>query len=315
MRKAIILTVMGALSLTMFAQNEVMVSQYMFNGLFINPAYAGSHKYWEATALHRSQWVDFEGAPKSQLLEIDGPLADDRIGLGAILMHDDIGDTEQFEFSANAAYRLGLNEDRSRILAFGLRAGVSNFTARLDQTAIVDETDPVFTSGGPQNELVPKLGLGAYYYSERAYAGISIPTVFAGDDNLSFLSDSSSISNTDDVFYENHFFVNGGVFFPVSESIGLKPNVLIKYHPSAPVEVDINLNALINEVFWLGVSYRTNDAIIGLLEVNVTKQIRFGYAYDFTLTDIANYSSGSHEVMLGYNFGKEVIKMKSPRLF
>jgi type IX secretion system PorP/SprF family membrane protein len=301
-----------AFALSSFAQNEVMVSQYMFNGLFINPAYSGSHKFWEATALHRSQWVGLEGAPTSQLLEIDGPLSNNKIGLGAIIMHDDIGDTEQFEFSANASYHLDLDADQNNRLSFGIRAGVSSFTARLDQTDIVDENDPVFLNGALKNQMIPKFGIGAYYYNSTTYAGISIPTLFAADDKLQF---QDVTSGTDDVHFENHVFVTGGKFFKVSESLGLKPNVLVKYHPAAPVEVDLNVNALLNEIIWFGVSYRTGDAIIGMLEVMPSSRLRIGYAYDFTLTDIANYSSGSHEVMLGYAFGEEVIKMKSPRLF
>lgn len=298
---------------SLFAQQELMVSQYMFNGLFLNPAYAGSHKYWEATALHRSQWVSLDGAPTTQLIGIDGPVADEKIGLGAIVLHDQIGDTRQFEFSANGSYHLDLDSERKNRLSFGLRAGFSNYTARLDETLVFDNDDPVFISP-IENEFIPKLGAGVYFYNPKFYVGLSVPTIFAADDNLE-VDPIGLFEGTDDIYFENHMFLNAGYVYEISENLVLKPNVLIKYHPAAPLQADINANLLINQKFWAGVSYRTNDAIIGILEFNVTDQIRIGYAYDFTLSDLADYSNGSHEVMLGYNFGKEIVKMKSPRYF
>jgi len=295
------------------AQQEIQVSQYMFNGLFLNPAYAGTHKYWEATALHRSQWVKFDGAPTTQILAIDGPLMDEKIGLGAIVNHDKIGDTEQFEFIANAAYHLDLDSEKKNRLSFGLRAGFTNYTARLDETFVFDENDPVF-SQSVSNKFVPKIGAGVYFYSEKFYAGLSVPTLYAGDDVLSIKADSV-FRGTDKTYFEKHYFFNTGYVFNLSENVILKPSVLVKYTPAAPLTVDVNANFLIYEKVWIGASYRTGDAIVGIVEVNISPQIRVGYAYDLTLTDISNYSSGSHEIMLGYNFGKEVIKMKSPRYF
>lgn len=313
MRKIVIsiLLVLGVGSLT--AQQEIMVSQYMFNGLFINPAYSGTHKYWEATALHRSQWVGLDGAPTSQMIAIDGPLMDEKLGLGAIISHDKIGDTEQFEFSANGSYHLDLDSERKNRLSFGIRAGFTNYTARLDETFVFDENDPVFNTN-IDHKFVPKVGAGVYFYSERFYAGLSVPTLFAGDKALQIKPDSI-FNGTDKEYFEKHWFFNTGYVFTLSENLILKPSVLVKYEPAAPLQVDINANFLIYEKVWVGASYRTNDAIIGIVEVNVTPQIRVGYAYDLTLSDISNYSSGSHEVMIGYNFGKEVIKMKSPRYF
>lgn len=310
MKRLIIALVIVTCTLGLSAQQEILVSQYMFNGLFLNPAYAGTHKYWEATALHRSQWVNLDGAPTTQLLEIDGPLSDEKIGLGFIVSHDDIGDTEQFEFSANGSYHLDLDEDQRNKLSFGLRAGFTNYSFRFDETMVFDAGDQVFQDK-IENEFVPKLGAGVYFYNDRMYAGVSVPTLFAGDDNLSLDPDA----NLDKIYFENHLFITGGYVFEASENIMVKPNVLVKYHPNAPVQLDLNTNVLLYEKVWLGLSYRTSSALVALVEYNITPQIRAGYAYDATFNDISDYSSGSHEVMLGYNFGKEVIKMKSPRYF
>ncbi len=290
-----------------------MVSQYMFNGQFINPAYSGSHEYWEASALHRSQWVSLDGAPVSQILGVDGPVANGKIGLGAIVLHDDIGDTEQFEFMANGAYHLDLDSERKNRLSFGLSAGFTSYSFDFDETKVFDANDEVFQNR-LENKFVPKLGAGVYFYTDRLYAGVSVPTLFAGDDDLSVKADSLS-GGTDDIYFEDHVFFNAGYVLDAGANLKIKPNVLVKYHPSAPVQLDLNVNFLLYERLWLGASYRTSSDIIGIVEFNITPQLRVGYAYDFTLSDIGDYSSGGHEVMLGYNFGKDIIKMKSARYF
>jgi len=309
---AALLTIVSTVS----AQQEVLISQYMFNGQFINPAYSGSHPYWEATALHRSQWVSFDGAPTTQLLEVDGPIVNGKMGMGFVVLHDKIGDTEQFEFSVNPSYHLDLDESKNHRLSFGIRAGFTNYSFRGDQTEVFESDDQVFQDQ-VKNEYVPKFGAGVYYYSERSYVGISVPTLFAGDGELAFkvISDSLRTPNADEIYFENHTFINAGHVFDISPAVKLKPNVLVKYHPAAPLQVDINANALLYDKLWVGVSYRTAKALIGLIEYNITEQLRVGYAYDFTFSDISDYSSGSHEIMLGYSFGKDVIKMRSPRYF
>jgi type IX secretion system PorP/SprF family membrane protein len=194
-----------------------------------------------------------------------------------------------------------------------LRAGFTSYSFRFDETKVFEDGDQVFQDQ-ISNEFVPKLGAGVYFYTDRLYAGVSVPTLFAGDNELAFEVDSFA-TRGDETYFEQHIFVNAGYVIDAGENLKIKPNVLMKYHPSAPVQFDINANFLIYDKVWLGASYRTASDLIGIVEFNVTPQIRVGYSYDFTLSDIADYSNGSHEVMLGYNFGKEVIKMKSPRYF
>jgi type IX secretion system PorP/SprF family membrane protein len=307
MKKILLLSAV-LLSCKLFAQQEVMVSQYMFNGLFLNPAYAGSHPYFEATGLHRSQWVKLQGAPTTQVFGIDGPFFGEKMGIGATIINDKIGDTRQTEFNANYSYKLLLNEKGTK-LAFGLKAGLSNYTAKLSQTKVWDTSDPVF-SNDQSNELIPKFGAGIYLYSKLWYFGVSVPTIYAADKKISF-----NIADYNEKYFENHYFLNAGYVFSAGPNLKIKPNVLFKYHPSAPFEADINTNFLIKEFLWIGASWRSGDSFTGLFEYNITPQLRIGYAYDFTTTDISNYSTGSHEVMLGYNFVKDIIKTKTPRYF
>lgn len=306
MKKLIITTVLALSSLLIFAQQEVMVSQYMFNGLFINPAYAGSHKYLSASLLHRNQWVDFDGAPKTLLVSIDGPIASEKMGLGFIVAHDQIGVTSQTDINANYSYHLKLGNGK---LSFGLKGGVSNFSYKTEELKVWDENDEILMED-QQNSFVPKFGTGVYYYSERWYAGVSIPTLLAYEDENDFnmnINQSSSL--------RKHFLINGGYVFDINDKLKLKPSTLLKYVKEAPLEVDINLSFFYDETIWLGISYRTNDAIIGIIEYQANKRFRIGYSYDFTTSEIGNYSTGSHEIMIGYDFGKDLINVKTPRYF
>lgn len=290
-----------------FAQQDPMISQYMFNGLFLNPAYAGSHKYYTSSLLHRTQWVNFPGAPKTLLLAVDGiaPTKSDNMGLGLIVAHDRIGATEQTDIYANYAYQLKLKTGK---LAFGLKAGVSNYVFKSSNLTVWDADDDVFS--GRRTAWLPKFGFGIYYFCEKWYAGLSIPTLVAYDPNHAFSFDVNTGS-----FLNRHYYAYGGYVFKLNEDFNLKPSVLIKYLPAAPVEADINLNLLYKNHFWIGASYRSMDAVVFMVEYQTNTRFRVGYAFDLTTSKIRKYSAGTHEIMIGYDFGKTVIKEKTTRYF
>lgn len=306
MKKIIALSIILMASLLSFGQQEVMISQYMFNGLVLNPAYAGTHPYWSTSVLHRSQWVGFDRAPVTQTLCIDGPIAKRKLGLGFTLTNDKIGITRQMEAGANLAYKLFLGSGN---LSFGLRASVASYSADLTDAKIWDTEDPVYANN-IQGEMIPKVGFGAYYYTSKWYAGLSVPVIYAADQNI--IPQNSSLNR----YFTNHMYLHTGIVFEPSLTLAIKPSILVKYEAGAPVEVDLNCNFMFFQKYWLGVGYRTGDALVAMAEWNITPQFRLGYAYDYTLTDIADYSSGSHEVMLGFDFGKDVsLKTRSPRYF
>lgn len=283
------------------------MSQYMFNGLLLNPAYAGTHDYFSVSGLHRSQWVNFEESPVSQVFSLEGPIAGDKLGVGLLISNDQLGVTSALDVSANFSYKLNLGAGK---LSLGLRAGLSNYTANLNDLVVWDTDDPLYAQGDISGELVTKFGFGAYYYTDKFFAGLSVPTIASLDDNI--IDDASDADN----YFTQHYYLHSGYVIEASSVLAIKPSILVKYEPAAPVEVDINCNLLFFEKFWLGAGYRTGDALIGMVEYNVTPQLRAGYAYDFTLTDIADYSSGSHEIMIAYDFGKNVgVKTRSPRYF
>lgn len=309
MKKLIAISIGILAASGLFAQQEVMISHYMFNGLFLNPAYAGSHQYMSATALHRSQWVGMDGAPSTQVFGFDMPFMNNSMGAGLSVINDRIGDTRQLEINANVAYHLQLDKNNKHRLAFGIKAGATNYSARLTDTKVWDNNDPVFTED-INNALIPRFGAGVYYYSDRVYAGISVPTIYAADQKIKI-----NIDDLKNSYYTRHYYLNAGVVINAGQRFKIKPSMLVKVEEAAPVNVDINCNVLYNDLIWLGVSYRTGDAIVALLDVNVTPQFRIGYAYDFTLSQLNKHSNGTHEVMIGYQFGKDKVKTRSPRYF
>jgi type IX secretion system PorP/SprF family membrane protein len=306
MKKYLILAAFLSTAGALHAQQELMISQYMFNGLVLNPAYAGSHPYWSASLLHRSQWTRFENAPTTQTFCIDGPVANNRLGLGLTASNDQLGVTRQQEFALNAAYKIAL---RKGYLSAGLRFAGANYSANLTDVIIWDTDDAVYANN-ISNEMAFKGGFGLYYYERLWFAGISVPTIFSSDDNI--LPENSSINR----FFENHYYFNAGMVYEANPVLAIKPSMLVKYENAAPAQVDLNCNFLFFQKFWLGAGWRSGDALVAMAEWNITPQLRIGYAYDYTLTAIRNYSNGSHEVMLGFDFGRDVaMKARSPRYF
>lgn len=288
------------------AQQDPMVSQYMFNGLYLNPAYAGSHDYWTSTLNYRNQWVGLDGAPQTMIGAIDGPIRNKNIGLGLILLHDQIGVTAQNTAIVNYAYQIKTSATTK--LALGVNAGFSQFSARLTDLTVWDK-DQVFQND-ITSKVLPRFGVGMYYYGKKHYIGFSIPTLFAYQKGMNFSLDLSRAT-----FLRRHCLLTAGYVFGISRDIKLKPSVLIKYVENAPVQADFNLAMVYRDKFWIGASYRTSDAIAVILEYQTNEHFRVGYAYDITTSKLRNYSSGSHEIMIGWDFGKELVKVKSPRYF
>lgn len=290
------------------SQQDPMLSQYMFNGLALNPAYAGSHKYWSSTFTYRNQWTGarFDGAPQTALAAVDGPISSKNMGLGFILMHDRLGVTRQNMAQVSYAYQI--RTGKSGKLALGVSAGVSQYVANLTDVKIWEEQDVIYANNS--TKVLPKFGVGAYYFTETYYAGISIPTLLSYEDGNDFSVDLSKAS-----FLRRHYLLTGGVVFRVSDQVKFKPSVLLKYVKNAPIEADLNFSAIFKDAFWLGASYRTGDAVAVILEYQTNSYFRIGYAYDITTSKLRNYQNGSHEIMIGVDFGKDLIKVKTPRYF
>lgn len=307
MNKIIIVAAVALLcSINAKAQQDPLLTQYMFNGLFLNPAYAGTRPYISSTLTYRNQWVGLEGSPETAIAAIDGSLPNEKMGLGAILYHDRIGVTKQNTLILNYAYSIKTSETAK--LSFGINAGFSQYSAKLTDLTVWDD-DVVFESN-LSSKILPKFGAGAYYYAERYYVGFSVPTLFAYQDDMDF-----NFNLTQSSFLRRHYLLTAGYVFDINENFKLKPSFLGKYVHHAPFELDFNLSVLYKDTYWFGVSYRSNDALALIVEYQTNLNFRLGYSYDITLTELNNHSHGSHEIMLGIDFGKDLAKVKTPRFF
>jgi len=288
-----------------FAQQEAMYSQYMFNGLVLNPAYAGSNEGLSAAALYRNQWVGVEGAPVTQTLSVHAPLRNDKVGLGFSVVNDEIGITNTFSMNGIYAFRI---RTASGVLSMGLQAGVTRFHADYTKVELNPQATPDQQFSDIQNGTTFDFGNGLYYYTDKFYAGISAPNLFRT--KLSGWSDDESYPR-----HARHYFLTTGYVFTLSEEVKLKPSTIIKVAEGAPVQFDINTNVWLHDLLGLGASFRSSDALVGMAELQVSKQFRVGYAYDHPISSLSRYASNTHEIMLRFDLFSADKRYVSPRLF
>jgi type IX secretion system PorP/SprF family membrane protein len=290
---------------------------YMWNQLAANPAYAGSRECLSTTLLYRTQWIGIEGAPKTLSLGVHSPLKKEQIALGLNIVNDKIGVSNFTSVAGSYAYRIKLNQKAK--LSLGLQACVTSFSNDLNSVPINDDGDVKFISP-VKNLLLPNLGAGAYYSTDKAYVGIGIPHLI--NNNL-FEKSSGAITEQQARQYR-HLFLMGGYLFNINEYMKLKPSGILKFAPNSPVEIDANISALFYDALWLGVSLRSNFSkyqktpaesvdLMAIYEINNT--MRAGVAYDITSTQINKYNNGTWEFMLGYDFSRTKGNLLSPRYF
>ena len=289
------------------AQQDPQFSQYMFNLLALNPAYAGSADRLSIKALSRHQWIGFEGAPTTQTLTAHAPVFRQSLAVGGSLMRDEHGPVTQYGIIADVAYRLFLPRDRK--LAFGIKGGINLFQGQYAELHPFEPNDQVFQQN-VTGKTDPQFGFGVMYYANRSYLGLSslklLRTEFFQTDSLRLVSDPGQ---------RMHFYLSGGYVFDLSLYAKLKPTFMVKAVDGAPVSIDLGANVLFYEKLWLGAFYRYTDAVGALVQYNITDALTAGYSYDYTLSPLGDHSGGSHEFMLGFDLGKAPSRIRSPRYF
>lgn len=299
------------------AQQDKMFSQYMFNMLALNPAYAGSRDVLSATAMYRNQWMGLEGAPQTGTFTIDMPLNRERVGVGLQLYNDRIGLFNETGAVASYAFRIKMGNRTT--LALGIQGGVTNLMARLTEVQLIPagvSADPAFAQN--INKMLPNFGTGIYLSNDRAYLSLSVPRLIKNK-----LTDYDSGTNR--AVVRRHAYAAGGFVVGLSPALKLKPSFLVKYAEGAPLGFDGNVNLWLNDRVALGVSLRknqfysftqyTNDALVGMVELQMNDQFRLGYAYDRTISRLGQIAPSSHEIMLRYEFGFGKSKILTPRYF
>ncbi|WP_423146154.1 PorP/SprF family type IX secretion system membrane protein [Rubrolithibacter danxiaensis] len=272
-----------------FAQQQAMFSQYMFNGLLINPAYSSLDETLNIKTLYRRQWTSFEGAPNTQTFSIHAPIKASNTSVGIIMMRDQIGEViNDKTILLTAAQRVKVAS--ATYLNLGINFGVSKYSASYTDVADFDTSiDPVFTD---QNNLRSNIGFGVLLFSKRYFVGFSSPFFHS-----KIFQDNS---NPGTPSFRPHYLLAAAYLLDIGESFKLKPNTLIKYVSGAPVQVDLNINLLIKERVWIGASWRSFDSFDFLTQIEFLPGFQIGYAYDFTTSDLFDQQKGSHEIMLNY---------------
>jgi type IX secretion system PorP/SprF family membrane protein len=287
------------------AQQTSLFTQYMFNGLVINPAYTGTHGNMTATAAYRSQWTRLKGAPQTQVASLHSPIKFSRSSAGALLTHDQAGVTHQYTLYGTYAYYIPVSAKGK--ISVGGQVGMSYYQSNRTDANIVtngNQPDPTYMTN--DSRFMPNLGVGAYYYTKRTYVGLSVPTIINNKWNHGDLNGARQA---------RHYFLSAGHVMDIAAHVKFKPNVLLKWEEGGPFQYDLNANFLFAEVLWVGVSYRMKDSVDGLLEFVINNQMHVGYSYGFPINALATTQSGTHEFVLNYRIKRNKNIVFSPRYF
>ncbi|MFH6995507.1 type IX secretion system membrane protein PorP/SprF [Flavobacterium sp. FlaQc-48] len=305
MRTKIIVLVLILASIGSYAQQDAQFTQYMYNTISINPAYAGSRGAMSIFGLYRTQWVGLDGAPETSSFSLNTPLNNSNLGLGVSLLNDKIGPTNENTLSADLSYTVPTSETFK--LSFGIKASANLFNLDINKLNPENQGDPQFQD--LNSKISPNIGAGVYWHSDKAYIGLSVPNFI----------ETNRYSDNDVAIYKdkiNYYLIAGYVFdLDHYQYIKFKPAILTKMVEGAPLQVDLSGNFMFNDKFVLGVAYRWSAAISAMAGFQITDGLYIGYGYDHETTRLNKYNSGSHEIFLRFEFLKNYSRITSPRFF
>ena len=286
-----------------FAQQDAQYTQYMYNTININPAYAGSRGVLSVFGLHRTQWVGLDGAPTTNAFSINTPINNSNLGVGLSFVNDRIGPTEENTISADISYTVQTSETYK--LSFGVKGTANLFSLDVNKLNPADANDPRLYNF--DNNFTPNIGAGVYFHSDKLYVGLSVPNFF---ETTRYEDNSISVSKE-----RMNFYLIGGYVFDLSPSVKFKPAFLAKSIEGAPLQLDLSGNFLINEKFTIGAAWRWSAAASVMAGFQITDGLFVGYGYDLETTRLSRYNSGSHEIFLRFELFNKYNKITSPRFF
>ncbi len=288
------------------AQQETQYSQYMFNQLAYNPAYAGSRDALSATMIVRRQWLGFAGGPATGAFNIHTPSGNERHGFGLDFAHDQLGVTSENQLSLDYAYRIPVKKG---FLSLAIRGGFLHHKVNFSEIN-PNDVDPI-KPGQDAAGILPRAGAGIYYYTKKFYVGASAPNFLAGR----YFSTGNSVASQLASTQVMHGFGMIGATLPMGKNVMFRPSAVVKYAPNSPIQADGNITFFFKKVFGVGAGYRTGDALVFMLEYQSQRRFRAGYAYDMTLSQLSGTNSGSHELMIGLDLGWGKSNFMTPRYF
>ncbi len=286
-----------------FAQQDAQYTQYMYNTININPAYAGSRGALSIFGLYRTQWVGLDGAPETSSFSVNTPLSNSNLGLGVSLVNDKIGPTNENTLSADLSYTVPTSETFK--LSFGIKATGNLFSLDVNKLQPEHQGDPQFQD--LNSKFSPNVGAGVYWHSDKAYVGLSVPN---------FIETNRYDDNDTAIFKDKiNYYLIAGYVFDLDPYIKFKPAVLTKMVEGSPLQVDLSANFMFNDKFVAGLAYRWSAALSAMAGFQVTDGLFIGYSYDRETTRLNNYNSGSHEIFLRFEFFNNYSRITSPRFF
>ena len=303
MRTRILYFALMLIGLVSFAQQDAQYTQYMYNTINVNPAYAGSRGVMSIFGLHRTQWVGLDGAPTTNAASINAPIDNTNLGVGLSFVNDKIGPTVENTISADLSYTINTSETYK--LSFGLKGTANLFNLDVTKLNPVNQGDPLLQN--LDNDFSPNVGAGVYFHSDKLYLGASVPNFF----------ETKRYDDNDIAVYKErmNLYLIGGYVFDLTPTIKFKPAFLTKVVEGAPLQLDLSGNFLFNEKFVLGAAWRWDAAVSAMAGFQITDGLFLGYGYDLETTKLANYNSGSHEVFLRFELFQKQEKIVSPRFF
>jgi type IX secretion system PorP/SprF family membrane protein len=285
-----------------YAQQDAQFTQYMYNTINVNPAYAGSRGALSMFALHRTQWVGLDGAPVTNAVSLNTPLNGSNLGLGVSLINDKIGPTNENAISADLSYTIRTSEIWK--LSFGIKATANLFDLDASKLNPVDATDPSLQN---YSKFSPNIGAGIYLHSDKAYLGLSVPN---------FIETNRYDDNEVAIFKEKiNYYLIAGYVFDLNSNVKFKPALMTKMVQGAPLQVDVSGNFMFYDKFMLGVAYRWSASMSAMVGFQVTDGLYIGYGYDKETTNLDNYNKGSHEIFLRFELFNNIQKITTPRFF
>lgn len=287
------------------AQQLPLYSQYMFNTLEINPAYAGFKQSIQFTSIFRKQFNGIKNSPQTAMISGDMPIGDTKLGVGLKIIDDRISITQTFGAQGSLSYRI---EGDDSNIAFGLQVGALNYKADFSELNITDPGDPVFAQD--LNALTANFGTGIFFNTDKFYAGISVPNLV----RTHFRQTDVALSEYT-VKQNPHMYLNAGYLVNLNDNFILKPSFLVRGVKGIPLNYDINANIFFREIMSAGVSYRSQSALVGLLDFRLVPTLRLGYAYDYNLGRLNNFSKATHEIILRYHIPFERDELMPSYLF
>lgn len=302
MKTKLITLVLGLIGMMGYSQQDSQYTQYMYNTININPAYAGSREVLSIFGLHRSQWIGLDGAPTTNAFSVNTPIGDTSFGVGLSFVNDRIGPANESAISADLSYFIQMSENYK--LAFGLKGTGNLFSIDVNKLTMQHQNDPQFQN--LDNDFSPNVGAGIYLYSDKFYAGLSVPNFF---ETKRYKDNSVSITQE-----KLHYYFITGYVFDLNANLKMKPSVLVKAVEGAPLQADGSLNFLIYDKLTLGAAYRWDAAWSAMAGFQLSNSIFVGYGYDRETTRLQNYNSGSHEIFLRFELFNNS-KMLTPRFF